>query len=132
MLDKQVALMSTMVVLDIRFKKFPASQVASSILYYARKHIGIVPYWRSELSSMTGYDASDLIGVLELVDLAYLEIKAKMGLMEATITPVKTASVAATKDKGQFDVSPTSVAEEYLEERIRRTPDHYSDLKFFR
>ena len=76
MLRKQARAFSTMAVLDIRFKAFPCSLVASAILYVSRRSLGlpIDAIWPDRLIDMTSYAVDDISIVVQLIDCTSQEI----------------------------------------------------------
>lgn len=45
--------LSSFCILDTRFKRFLASDVAGAIIYWVRKSLGVTPIWRQELTQLT-------------------------------------------------------------------------------
>ena len=53
MFDGEMTKLSTLCLLDIKYKKYLATDIAGSLIYLFRDAVGIKPIWREELTSMT-------------------------------------------------------------------------------
>eukprot|EP00602_Paraphysomonas_sp_CaronLab_P013578 CAMPEP_0185040332 /NCGR_PEP_ID=MMETSP1103-20130426/38263_1 /TAXON_ID=36769 /ORGANISM="Paraphysomonas bandaiensis, Strain Caron Lab Isolate" /LENGTH=333 /DNA_ID=CAMNT_0027579589 /DNA_START=87 /DNA_END=1088 /DNA_ORIENTATION=+ len=93
LLQKQLSLLSTLAILDTRFKRFPASLIAAAIIYISRKTLGLQNIWNIELSEATGADPSDFLEISELLELASSDILAQINPIKSTlpmtVSPVK-------------------------------------------
>jgi hypothetical protein len=114
-LFKHASLLCTMALLDVRFKIFPASVLSAAILYLSRKSIGILPYWRLELTSLTGHEPSQFSSILEMLQSASVEIKSQPSIQ---VTPIKTdkanssqLSPHALDKNSKKEKSPNSIAD---------------------
>ena len=73
---KQSSALATMSTLDVRFKGFPCSLVAASVLLVSRRSLGISmqDVWPMRLVELTKYSIDDLYVVVQLIDCASEEI----------------------------------------------------------
>lgn len=94
-LNKQFNLLSTVCVLDPQFKPFPASMIASSILYVARKRLCLDP-WPTHLQHITRTDiqeCSEIIQLIEMITNDYsAQLTSSMKTLTMTVSPVKVPS----------------------------------------
>ena len=92
MLNKQFDLLSKLCILNSQFKCFPSSMIACSILYLARKKLGLEP-WPQKLREITRQDileCQDILGQIEVLWDEYTnQLSPAMSAMTMTVSPVK-------------------------------------------
>ena len=94
-LNKQFNLLATVCVLDPVFKPYPASLIASSILYVARQKLCLDP-WPIHLQNLTRTNIQDCFEIIQLIDTITngfsTQLTASMKTLTMTISPVKVPS----------------------------------------
>ena len=92
-LQKQFSLLSTLCVLDQRFKAYPASLTASAILYVSRKKLSLRDPWSDDLSHITCSVPEAFMHIVELLESASEDILAQvapaMAALTMSVSPVK-------------------------------------------
>jgi hypothetical protein len=130
-LRKQARALATMSVLDLRFKAFPCSLMASAILYVSRRSLGLPTdlIWPDRLIDMTSYSVDDLSVVVRLLDSTSHEISqwlANSRSAAALATPAVVSTVSNTPDKSGIDYSKESHRSDILVHLKSESDETYS------
>lgn len=135
-IHKQFSLLSTLCTLDPRFKAFPASLVASAILYISRKKLSLVHVWREELTQITCSVPEAFMHIVELLESASEDILAQvapaMAALTMSVSPVKVTPKESERASGPgivgtvFTPQSKDVATLLKKEALRRDESPYS------
>lgn len=96
-LAKDVFAMANDCMLDPRFKKFAASDVACAIVFWARRSLCVVPAWTSTLTELTVTDPStpEVVAILDLL--------AEVRGFSQSVDPLMLSPVAAFNSADEMD-----------------------------
>ena len=131
-IQKQFSLLSTLCILDPRFKAFPASLTASAILYLSRKKLSLKNVWREELAQITCSVPEAFMHIVDLLESASSDILAQvapaMAALTMSVSPVKVRPQGSGEGIAGTVFTPQSkgVLSELRKGELRRDESPYS------